>query len=58
MNETMQIRICWIAIVASILFLTIGVDYFPILACWIPLLVTIKFVFACPAFRKHLEIDE
>lgn len=58
MTDKMQIRICWVAIIASILFLVIGVDYLPILACWMPLLVTCKLTFACDAFRKHLEIDE
>lgn len=58
MTDKMRIRICWVAIVASILFLVIGVDYFPVLACWIPLLITIKLTFSCRAFRKYLELDK
>lgn len=58
MTEKMQIKVCWAAIIASILFLVIGVDYFPILACWLPLLITCKFTFMCRAFRRYLELDE
>lgn len=58
MTDKMQIRICWVAIIISMLFLVIGVDYLPVLACWIPLLITIKMTFTCNAFRKYLELDE
>lgn len=58
MTDKMQIRLCWIAIIISVLFLVIGVDYFPMLACWIPLLITVKLTFTCHAFRKYLELDE
>ena len=30
MTDKMQIRICWVAIIISMLFLVIGVDYFPV----------------------------
>lgn len=54
MTTKTKITICYIAVAISILFLAIGVDYFPILACWIPLLITSYFTLRYEPFRDNL----
>lgn len=54
MTTKVKITACYIAISASIIFLTIGVDYFPILACWIPLIVVVYFALRYEPFRDNL----
>ena len=56
LSDKAQIIICYMALVAAMLFLVIGVDYLPCLACWIPLIVAVKFTFNCIPFAKHLGI--
>lgn len=57
-SELFELAICCIAIFASIIFLAIGVEYFPILACWIPLIISVAFTFNDPVFRKYFQLDE
>ena len=45
----------WIALAASILFLIIGVDYFPHLACWMPICVVFYLAMHSKAFRKSFD---
>lgn len=45
----------WIALAASILFLVIGVDYFPCLICWIPMCVVFYFAMQSKAFKKSFD---
>lgn len=54
MTTKTKISLCYIAILASMLFLTIGVDYFPILVCWIPLVITAYFTLRYEPFRDNL----
>ena len=54
MTTKFKITTCYIALIASIIFLTIGVDYFPILACWIPFIVVAYFTLRYEPFRDNL----
>lgn len=54
MTTKVKITTCYIALIASIIFLTIGVDYFPILACWIPFIVVAYFTLRYEPFRDNL----
>lgn len=42
----------WIVIAASMLFLVIGVDYFPHLICWMPMCIVSYFAMRSKAFHK------
>lgn len=42
----------WMALAASMLFLVIGVDYFPHLVCWIPMCIVSYFAMQSKAFKK------
>lgn len=51
----MKITLCYIALITSMLFLVIGVDYLPHAVCWLPLLITAFFSLRCKAFCKHIN---
>lgn len=42
----------WIALAASMLFLVVGVDYFPCLICWMPMCIVFYFAMQSKAFKK------
>lgn len=54
-SDAAKARVCWIALIASILFLVIGVDYMPHSICWLPLIVTFYFSSNCEAFLNSLN---
>lgn len=45
----------WIALAASMLFLVIGVDYFPCLICWMPMCIVFYFAMQSKAFKKSFN---
>lgn len=55
MKTNIKVAICYAAIILSILFLVIGVDYLPILLCWVPLIITGGFALKCRAFVDSLN---
>lgn len=54
-SDATKARVCWVALIASMLFLVIGVDYMPHSICWLPLIVTFYFSFNCEAFLNSLK---
>lgn len=55
MNNRTKLAICYTAVVLSILFLVVAVDYLPVLACWLPLIITGGFALQCNAFVESLS---
>lgn len=55
MKTNIKVAICYIAVILSILFLVIGVDYLPVLACWLPLIITGGLALQCKAFVESLS---
>jgi hypothetical protein len=45
----------WIALAASMLFLVIGVDYFPPLVCWTPMCIVFCFAMQSKSFKKSFD---
>lgn len=45
----------WIVLAASMLFLVIGVDYFPHLICWMPMCIVFYFAMQSKAFKKSFD---
>lgn len=45
----------WIVLAASMLFLIIGVDYFPFALCYLPLFVSIVFASQSKSFKKSFN---
>lgn len=48
-NET-KVKVITATLIASALFLVIGVDYLPHMVAWLPLLVSATFAFSCRAW--------
>ncbi|MBR3912572.1 MAG: hypothetical protein IKJ48_07925 [Alistipes sp.] len=55
MTTRLKTAICYTAVILSFLFLIIGVDYLPVLLCWIPLIVTLFFVAKCDSFVESVN---
>lgn len=55
MNNRTKLAICYTAVVLSVIFLVVGVDYLPVLACWLPLIITGGFALQCKAFVESLS---
>lgn len=49
-----KIAICWVAIAISMIILVVGVDHYPLMACWMPLIISFVFALRCEAFREHI----
>jgi hypothetical protein len=55
LSDRVKVSICWGALILSVLFLIIGVDYFPFALCYLPLFVSIVFVSQSKAFKKSFD---
>lgn len=55
MKTSTKVKICYTAVVLSVIFLVVGVDYLPVLACWLPLIITGGFALQCKAFVESLS---
>lgn len=53
-NET-KVKVITATLIASALFLVIGVDYLPHLVAWLPLLVSATFAFSCRAWVASIN---
>lgn len=55
MKSTTKIKVITAALIASALFLIIGVDYLPHLVAWLPMLVTATFALSSRAWVAHIS---
>lgn len=55
MKSTTKIKVITAALIASALFLIIGVDYLPHLVCWLPMLITATFALSSRAWVAHIN---
>lgn len=55
LTDKVKAILWWIALAASMLFLVIGVDYFPHLICWIPMGIVFYFAMQSKAFKKSFD---
>lgn len=55
MKSTTKIKAITAALIASALFLVIGVDYLPHLVAWLPILITATFAFSNRAWVAHVN---
>jgi hypothetical protein len=55
MKITTKIKVITAAVIASVLFLIIGVDYLPHLVAWLPMLVTATFALSSRAWVAHIN---
>lgn len=55
MKKETQVKVITAALIASALFLIIGVDYMPHLVAWLPMLVTATFAFSSRAWVAHIN---
>lgn len=55
LTDKVKATLWWIALVASFLFLVIGVDYLPHLICWIPMGIVFYFAMQSKAFKKSFD---
>lgn len=53
-NET-KVKVITATLIASALFLVVGVDYLPHLVAWLPLLVSATFAFSCRAWVASIN---
>lgn len=45
----------WIVLATSMLFLVIGVDFFPCFVCWMPMCIAFYFAMQSKAFKKSFD---
>ena len=50
-----QVKVITAALIASALFLVVGVDYLPHLICWLPLIISATFACSSSAFVAHIN---
>lgn len=55
MKKSTKVAICYAAIILSMLFLVVGVDYLPILLCWVPFIIAGYCTLKCRAFVDSLN---
>lgn len=55
LSDRVKASICWGALILSVLFLIIGVDYFPFALCYLPLFVSIVFASQSKSFKKSFD---
>lgn len=55
MKSTTKIKVITAALIASALFLIIGVDYVPHFVAWLPILITATFAFSSRAWVAHVN---
>lgn len=55
MKSTTKIKVITVALIASALFLIIGVDYVPHLVAWLPMLITATFALSSRAWVAHIN---
>jgi hypothetical protein len=55
MKSTTKIKIITAALIASALFLIIGIDYLPHFVAWLPMLVTATFALSSRAWVAHVN---
>lgn len=53
-NET-KVKVITAALIASALFLVVGVDYMPHFMAWLPLLISATFAFSSRAWIVHIN---
>lgn len=49
-----EVKVITAALIASALFLVVGVDYLPHLICWLPLIISATFAYSSSAFVAHV----
>lgn len=49
-----EVKAITAALIASALFLIVGVDYLPHLICWLPLIISATFACSSSAFVAHV----
>lgn len=54
MKRSTQVAICYTALIISVLFLIIAVDYLPLIVCWLPTTITAFLSLHCKAFTDHI----
>ena len=55
MKKETQVKVITAALIASALFLVVGVDYLPHLVCWLPLIISATFACSSSAFVAHIS---
>lgn len=55
MKSTTKIKAITAALIASALFLIIGVDYLPHLVAWLPMFITATFALSSRAWVAHVN---
>lgn len=55
MKNKTKVKVITAILIVSLLFLVIGVDYFPHLVAWLPLLVSATLAFSCRAWVASIN---
>ena len=55
MKNEIKVKAITIALIASVLFLAVAVDYLPHLVAWLPLIISATFACSSRAFVAHVN---